>query len=399
MREAEFTFEKLIHPVSIETFVREHWEREPLVIERGRPEYYSSIFSIDEIDSIVGFRQLKYSQLKVAKTERESQANKVFYVDRDDTSDTNKLYNSYSQGDTLAFNFVQLYWESAAKLCWEFEHFFNFPVGINMYFTPRNSQGFAPHFDTHDVFVVQVEGSKVWRIYDSWEQLPSGIEDNNPLLPEVLGKPRREVHLRAGDLLYLPRGHVHEAQTTDASSIHFTIGVRPYKWMDLLCELLTVKGQENVNLREALPIGFLDSRDAVTMIKERVPELLGMVANGGHVEDAMCRLRERLIERMRPLPDGHFRSLDKVGQIGLETVVSRRKGMMCHVAKRDSFAEIAFPGNRMKGPANIESAFRFIADANKDFPVSALPSALSDESKVVLARRAVREGLLTIVGP
>ena len=71
---------------------------------------------------------------------------------------------------------------------------------------------------------------------------------------------------------------------------------------------------------------------------------------------------------------------------------------MCSVSRKPDCVEITFPGNRMKGPVAIETAFRFIADATEVFPVSALPDMLSDESKLVLARRAIREGPLTIVG-
>jgi hypothetical protein len=108
-------------------------------------------------------------------------------------------------------------------------------------------------------------------------------------------------------------------------------------------------------------------------------------------------LRARLIARKRPLPDAHFRSLDKVDQINLDTVVAKREGMMCDVSRQPDCVEIAFPGNRMKGPVDIETAFRFIADAQEAFPVRALPDILSNESKLVLARRAIREGLLTIL--
>jgi hypothetical protein len=102
---------------------------------------------------------------------------------------------------------------------------------------------------------------------------------------------------------------------------------------------------------------------------------------------------------MHPLPDAHLRSLDRVDAIDLDTIVAKREGMMCHVRRSESTVEIAYPGNRMQGPAEIEDAFRFIADAEDGFPVRALPSTLSDRSKLVLAKRSVREGLLAITSP
>jgi hypothetical protein len=161
--------------------------------------------------------------------------------------------------------------------------------------------------------------------------------------------------------------------------------------------MLVAASQENVELRKALPVGFMNSQDAVGLMADRLPELTRTLADRGRVESSIGRLRERLIARQRPLPEAHFRSLDQVNQIDLDTVVAKREGMMCSVSRKPDCVEIAFPGNRMKGPVAIETALRFITDATEAFPVSALPDMLSDESKLVLARRAIREGLLTIV--
>jgi hypothetical protein len=349
-----------------------------------------------DIDAIVGFRQLKYSQLKIARAEQ-AQPDKAFYVDSDSTSDTNRLFHSYDQGDTVALNFAQCYWEPAARLCSVLENFFHFPAGVNVYLTPRNAQGFPPHFDFHDVFVLQVEGAKSWRIYPAREELPCGLEASPPIPRELLGAPLRACRLTAGDLLYLPRGYVHEARATDTASVHVTVGVRSFTWTDLLSEMLVAASQEHLELRKALPVGFMNSQEAVGLMADRLPALLRMLADSGRIESNIGRLRQRLIARKRPLPDAHFRSLDQVDQIDLDTVVAKREGMLCDVSRKPDCVEIMFPGNRMKGPVDIETAFRFIADSQEAFSVRALPAILSDASKLVLARRAIREGLLTIL--
>jgi ribosomal protein L16 Arg81 hydroxylase len=396
MRDNHFSFERLIDPVGEDIFLREYWEQKPLVIARGKPDYYAGVLSLADIDAIVGFRQLKYSQLKIARAEQ-AQPDTVFYVDSDSMSDTNRLFHTYDHGDTVALNFAQCYWEPAARLCAALEHFFHFPAGVNVYVTPRNSQGFPPHFDAHDVFVLQVEGAKSWRLYPAWEDMPCGTEDSRPIPREMLGVPLQACRLTAGDLLYIPRGYVHEARATDVSSVHVTVGVRSYTWIDLLSAMLVEASQEHGEFRKALPVGFMHSQEAVGLMADRLPALISTLADSGRIESSIRRLRARLIARKRPLPDAHFRSLDKVDQINLDTVVAKREGMMCDVSRQPDCVEIAFPGNRMKGPVDIETAFRFIADAQEAFPVRALPDILSNESKLVLARRAIREGLLTIL--
>jgi len=39
-------------------------------------------------------------------------------------------------------------------------------VGANVYLTPAGTQGFAPHFDDVEVFMLQLEGKKRWRLYE-----------------------------------------------------------------------------------------------------------------------------------------------------------------------------------------------------------------------------------------
>lgn len=91
-------------------------------------------------------------------------------------------------------------------------------VGVNAYLTPPGTQGLAPHHDAVELFVCQTSGSKSWRLYrpvngHSLPALPSG-----DLEPASLGEPIAEVTLQVGDVLYLPKGTVHQAVATPGSS-------------------------------------------------------------------------------------------------------------------------------------------------------------------------------------
>ena len=59
-----------------------------------------------------------------------------------------------------------------AALCRAVEKTFSGHFQTNIYLSPPNAQGFKTHFDSHDVFVLQVAGSKVWTIYDTLIELP-----------------------------------------------------------------------------------------------------------------------------------------------------------------------------------------------------------------------------------
>ena len=99
-----------------------------------------------------------------------------------------------------------------------------------MYRTPPNARGFQAHFDFEDVFIVQVSGSKRWRV---WEPDPSvgmaRLPIKEPRTEALRSKDYvpslrpRSVELLAGDVLYIPRGHPHMAETGMNHSLHLTV--------------------------------------------------------------------------------------------------------------------------------------------------------------------------------
>jgi ribosomal protein L16 Arg81 hydroxylase len=394
--ERALDFEQLLHPFAEEAFFLEYWQREPLLITRNAPEHYRGLFSVSDVEAIVGYRQLQYSQLKVARAAEDARASQAYYVDSASTADTNKLFHSYDRGESIVLNFLQSYWEPAARLCAAFEQRLRFPVGVNAYVTPRNACGFPPHFDAHEAFILQAHGVKHWKIHRRWESSPGDGLDEQLVPRERLDDPIREFDLHAGDLLYIPAGFVHEASTQGSSSIHVTVGVRAYTLLDLLKEAIALEGRESADLNLSLPLGFLEQSTVLGETAARLERALAGIASPERLAGASDRLKVRLIERLRPLPSGHLRSLDQVDDVTTDTRVVKRAFMPCHVTSEGSRAAIVFPGNRMTGPAAIAPALRFIADSREPFAVRALPEALSDDGKVVLVKRAIREGLLQV---
>ena len=91
-----------------------------------------------------------------------------------------------------------------------FEASLGFRASVNLYHTPSDAQAFALHYDWNDVFVLQLEGSKTWRVFDPVIELPRSDETRLPELA-VRAEDGRELRMEAGDLLYIPRGWPHMA--------------------------------------------------------------------------------------------------------------------------------------------------------------------------------------------
>ena len=321
---------------------------------------------------------------------------------------THYLYNTYTQGDTLVIYRLEEYWKPLAEFCRAFEQYFSCLANAVLFLTPQHAQGFPLHFDLGDMFILQAEGSKVWRIYNSSPYLSLG-EDDQPGIVENLPAPEQELRLEAGDLLYIPRGCMHEVLTADAPSLHISIGTKLFTWADLITHALTSVSKHFVPFHRALPVGFLNQPRPGPSLQEPLTTLLDYLRRHANAEEAVTQLARELIDKMAPLPDGHFGQLDQLDQINLDSVVAKRQGMVCRVFKQPEMplhfagylqvedqVSIQFPGNEVKGPGWLEPAFRFI-DATETFVVKALPDSLSDHSKVTLVRRLIREGLLKVV--
>ena len=146
---------------------------------------------------------------------------------------------------------LHLNWTPLAKFCRGLEVDLGHPAQANAYYTPRGSQGFAVHHDTHDVFVLQVAGEKHWRSTtrsSSCRSRTSGTRRRSA----STGPPTLELTLRAGDTLYLPRGWLHDALTSETDSLHVTVGINLHTWVDAL-RLALDECEDDVEFRRSVP--------------------------------------------------------------------------------------------------------------------------------------------------
>ncbi len=392
MSEKDFDFDRLIWPMEAANFFSDYWEKRPLIISRTEPDYYSNLFSMQDLESVICFTKPSVPKIRIFKN---GQADIQSYLNCNGSPRINQLYDVYFKGNSINLNELQDSWEPIAILCRNLEIFFNHKVSVNMYLTPQYSQGFSPHFDTQEAFILQIEGAKLWRIYDSFLSLPM-VENQQPVPGDKLGEPLHEVHLHAGDLLYIPRGYVHEALTSECSSLHLTVGIYPFRLADLISSAIALVSKQNVSLRKSLPVGFLNHGETLPSLKHQFKEALELLSNSATFEDALVQLTEQFFMQMTQLPNGHFTQIDDINSIDIETIVEKRNSMLCHILKEEDSVSIQFPGNIVRGPSRIEPALRFITDSRK-FPIKSIPDILTENEKLVLVRRLVREGLLTIV--
>ena len=153
-------------------------------------------------------------------------------------------------------------------------------VSANVYCSFKGVQAFQTHYDLHDVFAVQAEGEKTWRIYESRADapvapLPPGDEIEK-WLTESRGKLLFEAQMKPGDILYLPRGQYHDALTGSQASLHVTFGISPATGLALFRLLENAVTQEG-EFRAYLPDARSepDLRARLTAFRERLTTMFG----------------------------------------------------------------------------------------------------------------------------
>lgn len=395
----EFSLERLLAPVGVETFFRDYWEKQPLLLSRNEPGYFAGLLSRSDVEHVIAFTRPKFVDGGAfsLETPRASTVVQGWLADRQVHDGARypgiaELQRVYAQGKTVVIMTMQQRWMPVATLCRGLEALFHCPVHANMYLTPEKAQGFAAHFDPHEVLVLQLEGSKHWRLYDRARAFPL-MDERFDMSRDKIGQPR-EVFLEPGDLLYIPRGFVHEAFTQEGASLHLTVGINVYRWADLLHEAVDAVARRDERFRGSLPPGAFRGPGAPADLRERFRELAQALAQTASAEEAFRRLGDQFFAQLPVLPDSHFTPPEEE-TLDLDTVLERSPGAVCRVWHEGGWVALEFPGGQLGGPAKIASALRYVAETLR-FSIRDLPDDLSPDAKLVLARRLLRERLLMV---
>ena len=286
----------------------------------------------------------------------------------------------FEDGATIVLQALHHNWGPLAAFCRRLEAALGEPVQANAYFTPRSAQGLAVHHDTHDVFVLQVAGRKHWRVYEPVVQLPLQGQTYSRAKHGEPGAPVEDGVLEAGDTMYLPRGWLHDALTTDSESLHLTIGVKVYTWLDAFRAAVETCRDD---------VGF---RRSVTPDGEMREDLLAALGQRLSAHEVARGRRERLVRGRRPVREGQLSQLRMLEELGLDTPLERRSTVIAEL----EFPRLSFDGKNVTFPEHVQDEVEFLASAEDDFTAAELPGDLDDESRLVLVRRLVRESYLRI---
>ena len=287
--------------------------------------------------------------------------------------DARKALALFADGVTVVFQGLHRYWPPLTRLIAELELELGHPCQANAYLTPVGAQGFAVHADTHDVFVLQAAGAKRWEVHTQ-----DGVEE--PLL-------------EPGHVMYLPTGTSHAARTQDTISLHITIGINQLTWRGLVERSLSTLAAHVPDSH--LPAGYLEDPQALAYELGRhladIADELRTIDPAVALEDEVRRF---LTSRPPRLPGG-LTDVIAAGELADDTLLRRRPGHPCVLLERDGRLDVLLGDRSMQVPAWLRPALDEVRARTELRPRDL---ELDEQSRLVLCRRLVREGLLEVVG-
>ncbi len=398
-----FNLSQVLSPLDLSRFLEEYWEQNLLYIPRETPDYYAELLTMPDIDRLISSSGLRYPSLRLVKNGVSIPSTSYTYNmpwGGDSFSrmiDSEVVFSEFYQGATLVLQALHTNWVPLALFCRNLETFFNYPVQTNIYLTPRHSQGFSAHYDTHDVFVLQVAGAKRWRIYEG----PIHLPDRSQAFKASETAPGRlllDQELKAGDMLYLPRGFIHEGLTSDSDSLHITVGIISYTWVDIFNEALSLV-KTDPEFRASLPPGFIrQDAPGAGLPSGHFAALLQKFNEAAVLDKLAGKIADRFMSSRKPILDGQLNQLRLLERLHAASRLERRSGILCKLEPGDNSISLVYTGKEVTFPGFVEKTLRFILrQEDRSFMVADLPQELDEAGRLVLARRLVREGFLVVV--
>jgi ribosomal protein L16 Arg81 hydroxylase len=370
-----------------------YWEKQPLRVERNDGDYYAALFSLKEFDRLLAQSRIRQGDIRILSIGKEIPIDSLKDSGHNlSVGALEHLYAHYRDGRSIAVNGIGQCTTALADFCRRLAPAFSARVQINSYLSPPGSQGLGTHYDTHDVFVLQIWGSKHWTLHKGGFDLPllqqAWHRTNEP------GRVVDEFDLQRGDLLYLPRGCVHTASSNSNASLHLTVGIHPISWAMVMNGILQTAMKNDRRFRESLPLGFEREETARQSATARLRELLACLVDQVDAAAAIDDAAEAARRGTPPALEGHLTDLVAAGSIDEFTKLRRRPGIDCRLTEDDEQVCLRFHGKEIKLPLQVAPALRMMA-AGDCFSLADLPGELPSADRLVLAKSLLTEGFLT----
>jgi lysine-specific demethylase/histidyl-hydroxylase NO66 len=387
---------------SHDVFAAAHWGRAPLLTRAADlGKGFDDLFDVHAVDELVSRRGLRTPFLRMAKDggvlppAKFTRGGGAGASVADQAAD-DRVLAMIADGATLVLQALHRNWPPLVTFAAQLADQLGHPVQINAYITPPQSQGFLPHYDVHDVFVLQVAGRKQWTMHSPVVTDPLADQPWETRRAEVAARaaepPLIDTVLAPGDALYLPRGTIHAAQALGETSIHLTVGVHPITRYQLVRHLLDA-AQADPQLRTSLPVGTdLADPDVLAPSLAATIEALRGYLDCAPADEIARRVGTSLMRLTRPEPLAPLAQLAAADALDERTPLRLRVGLRLRVERDDRYLRLVLLDRTIELPRAADAAIKTVL-ARAAFTPADLPG-LAPAEQLRTARRLLREGVL-----
>lgn len=296
----------LIAPIPLEVFRSQYEDRAPLHVQADAGRSKAALLGWDAFNRLLDQRSVWTAQTLKVMFGGNPVPPKQYCSEvrirglRTLRPDPAKVQILAAQGASLVADDVEFLHPPVRALVEPLSRTFSGAVDANVYCSFGGVQAFGTHYDTHHVFAVHTEGEKVWRLYQNRAEAPETFPVDSPdtrrLMTEARGPVLREVTMRPGDVLYLPRGWYHDALASSEASLHVTFSVTPLNGRALLRALDDLAPADPA-FRAFLPSSEEDGGVALGAHLEALGARLADLARDPKALAEIMRLQQRLAPR------------------------------------------------------------------------------------------------------
>ena len=384
LKEFEQNFDllrKLIEPLGVNEFLRDYYEKKPLLSPDNKCRNFGDLISLEKLDHLLATSELPPASIDMARSKPPiSKANFTF---KSGNIDRGAVVRHYQSGATIIFPQINLAIDELANFCRNLEFELSCKVQTNVYLTPRNSQGFKTHYDDHDVFIMQIHGKKNWNLYQQAVEKPFRGEPFDSSEHEA-GKLNLNFTMEPGDCLYIPRGYMHDATNVGSEpSLHITVGLLVKKWADLMLEVLSEVALNNSEFRESLPVGFAKKDFDMSNARTDFRKLVETFANEADFDNVFNMFKQEYYRTRKPNLKGALMQ----SSVGIETGTSYRlrENFQFAIKSEGEQTVVSCAGGDLKFSVSAEVGLRFILEGNS-FDRDHFSDLPNDEGKEIIEK-------------
>ncbi|HVG10430.1 MAG TPA: cupin domain-containing protein [Thermoanaerobaculia bacterium] len=382
--------------IGVAAFYENFWDKEVVVAPRSEAASQELGDLMEAVSSFLDRTDIRLPDVRLVQDGREfpfgsyTRERRVGSYVSHDWVDNERVFQAYREGATIVLQVLQHSLPSFGTSINSLELLFGCSVNATCFITPPGSQGFSPHYDTYSSFAVQLIGEKKWSFYDSALLLPLSEDQLEEEWKSV--KPTKEIVLRPGEVLYVPRRQYHSALATEAASVHMSIALLSADWLDIMRASLT-NLDRNPRLRVSPPPNL---RDLPSLGDERPTlEIERIVSDQLDLSDGLRSTSDDVFAHHVDTRSGRLLDLielsrnDAVESYQLQPVPYR-------LILRDEYTLLQFANKELKFPSHIYPVLTAICSFDSSFSVNSLPDTHDEDSLLLLLRTLTEEGFLRI---